>query len=212
MSRPNYAEHLDAEGANVPGPSKHDITMQEGKDSTSGSEFSVKVALEGDADEESSLSELDELVDDNESVSSHEEAAATSSRKPQKQKRKPMTSERANLVQRRLGKLPSLHHRHRALSIYKRVGSSERLACQPRLFQPVDVVPTKSWGSNDVVQMRTAKAGGFNCGSGPSWELLEDRGWYCEATDTQPESESVRRPRVYKDISSTAEIVVLDLP
>jgi transcription factor C subunit 6 len=97
---------------------------------------------------------------------------------------------------------PSVHHRHRAVPLFFRSGRVERLQSLPKLFQAPEITSTNNFTFSPLVQDRVNKAWGYNIGSGPLWELLEDRGWYKEAIENgvEVEKEANRRPRVYVDI------------
>lgn len=97
---------------------------------------------------------------------------------------------------------PSVHHRHRAVPLHSRTGRVERLASKPSLFKPYDVIMTNNFTQNPKVTDRVNKSWGYNVGSGPLWELVEDRGWYKEAIESIPDMdrEEYRRPRVYQNI------------
>ena len=94
---------------------------------------------------------------------------------------------------------PSLHHRHRAVPLFPRPGQVERLESPPPLFGPTSTVPTNSFTHDQRVTERANKAWGYNVGSGPLWDLTEDRGWYKEALPDENEvgREINRRPRIY---------------
>ena len=98
--------------------------------------------------------------------------------------------------------IPSVHHRHRAVPIFFRSGRVERLESAPELFKPPTVTGTNNFTFSPLVQDRVNKAWGYNIGSGPIWELLEDRGWYKEAIEdgVEVEKEAKRRPRVHVDV------------
>ncbi|KAF8967306.1 hypothetical protein BDZ97DRAFT_1903428 [Flammula alnicola] len=98
---------------------------------------------------------------------------------------------------------PSVHHRHRAVALYSRVGRVERLASRPTLFGPPSSTLTNGFTENSKVTDRVNKSWGYNVGSGPLWDLVEDRGWYKEAltTGNGVDDEAKRRPRVYQDVT-----------
>jgi transcription factor C subunit 6 len=98
---------------------------------------------------------------------------------------------------------PSVHHRHRAVPLYSRAGRVERLASRPSLFRASDVVMTNNFTHNAKVTDRVNKSWGYNVGSGPLSDLVEDRGWYKEAVEGVPDmdTEANRRPRVYRNVS-----------
>jgi transcription factor C subunit 6 len=91
---------------------------------------------------------------------------------------------------------PSVHHRHRAVPLYARAGRIERLAVKPPLFGPAAMTGTNNFTHNPAVTNRVNKGWGFNVGSGPLWDLVEDRGWYKEAlvTSDDLQIEANRRP------------------
>lgn len=97
---------------------------------------------------------------------------------------------------------PSVHHRHRAVPLFSRSGRVERLTVRPPLFGPTPVVLTNSFTQSPKVTDRVNKSWGYNVGSGPLWEMVEDRGWYKEAVTTgnDVDSEAKRRPRVLADL------------
>lgn len=97
---------------------------------------------------------------------------------------------------------PSVHHRHRAIPLYSRVGRTERLIERPSLFEPPNLTLTTSFTERPKASERVSKAWGFNVGYGPLWDLVEDRGWYKEAitVGNNTDTEAKRRPRVYPDI------------
>ena len=102
--------------------------------------------------------------------------------------------------------MPSVHHRHRAIPIFFRQGRAERLEARPTLFGPPKIMSTNCFTHNTIIMDRLTKAWGFNVGSGPVWDLLEDRAWYKESIDgvgVQEEKEANRRPRVYVDVLMT---------
>ncbi|KAJ7164647.1 hypothetical protein C8R43DRAFT_1095171 [Mycena crocata] len=91
---------------------------------------------------------------------------------------------------------PSVHHRHKAVPLYSRIGRVERLAIKPVLFGPPAIAPTNNFTHSSAVTNRVNKGWGFNVGAGPLWELVEDRGWYKEAlaVDNDLHTEADRRP------------------
>lgn len=105
--------------------------------------------------------------------------------------------------------LPNVHHRHRAIPLWRKPGSIERLSEPPALFEPDKTELTNSWGSIPAVAERINKAWGYNVGPGPLWELLEDRGWYKEAIDgINADEEKKRRPRVHEYISADSSTIL----
>jgi len=98
---------------------------------------------------------------------------------------------------------PNVHLRHRAVPLFSRPEQSERLAEYPNIFQPTHTVLTNSFTGNGKVMDRVNKTWGFNIGPGPSWEVVEDRGWYKEAETKgeDHETERKRRPRVHQDFA-----------
>ncbi|KAF8912236.1 hypothetical protein CPB84DRAFT_1841910 [Gymnopilus junonius] len=106
---------------------------------------------------------------------------------------------------------PSVHHRHRAVPLYSRSGRVERLTSRPSMFGTPSSVLTNGLTENSKISDRVNKSWGYNVGSGPLWDLAEDRGWYKEAVRTGDgvDMESKRRPRVYEDIRIVDELGVL---
>lgn len=98
---------------------------------------------------------------------------------------------------------PSVNHRHRAVPLYSREGRVERLTAPPTLFTRPATTLTNGFTENSKVTDRVNKAWGYNVGSGPLWELAEDRAWYKEALTTgdDVDIELMRRPRVYGDVA-----------
>ncbi|KAF8891409.1 hypothetical protein BD779DRAFT_1515063 [Infundibulicybe gibba] len=94
---------------------------------------------------------------------------------------------------------PSVNHRHRAIPIYARPGQSERMVSEPTRFDPLSVKLTNGFAHNPTVTNHVNKSWGYNVGSGPLWEMVEDRSWYKEALGAGPDvdNESGRRPRVH---------------
>lgn len=97
---------------------------------------------------------------------------------------------------------PSVHHRHRAVPLYSRAGRVERLTSRPTVFGPPSSILTNGLTENSKISDRVNKSWGYNIGSGPLWDLAEDRGWYKEAVRTgdDVDTEAKRRPRVYQDV------------
>lgn len=97
---------------------------------------------------------------------------------------------------------PSVHHRHRAVPLFSRIGGVERLEAPPILFGPPRTTTTNNFTHSTAVTDRVNKAWGYNVGSGPLWELIEDRAWFKEAivTDGGLEKEYNRRPKVYGSV------------
>ncbi|KAG9318901.1 hypothetical protein JVU11DRAFT_1011 [Chiua virens] len=98
---------------------------------------------------------------------------------------------------------PSAHHRHRAIPVFLREETVERLDEPPLLFKEPHIVPTNSMTTDQSLTERVSRAWGFNVGAGPIWQIMEDRSCYKESiySDAGSEKESSRRPRVYQNIS-----------
>lgn len=96
---------------------------------------------------------------------------------------------------------PSIHHRHRAVPLYRRDGRAERLKESPELFK-APVIAMTNGICDDKVMERVSKAWGYNVGSGPLWEMVEDRGWFKEAEllSKGGDSEAERRPVVHRAV------------
>lgn len=107
---------------------------------------------------------------------------------------------------------PSVHHRHRAIPVFVRKERVERLDAPSKLFNPPDVVPTNSMTSEPFLTERISKAWGYNVGSGPVWNIMEDRSWFKEALEAEenPEYESYRRPRVHEGATMKPGWEILD--
>ncbi|KDR73824.1 hypothetical protein GALMADRAFT_72049 [Galerina marginata CBS 339.88] len=108
---------------------------------------------------------------------------------------------------------PSVNHRHRAVPLYSRVGRVERLTAVPYLFGPPSSAFTNGLTENSKISERVNKSWGYNIGSGPLWDLAEDRGWYKEAVTTEGaddlDVEAKRRPRVYSNVKVRTDLEVL---
>ncbi|KAL4068179.1 hypothetical protein J3A83DRAFT_3825037 [Scleroderma citrinum] len=107
---------------------------------------------------------------------------------------------------------PSAHHRHRAIPVYHHKEDVERLEHPPVLFKAPKTVFTKSMTASQGLTDRIGKAWGYSVGSGPVWEMLEDRSWFKESTwlKGDPRKECSRRPRVYSRLSVRPGWEVLD--
>lgn len=194
----------DEDGA---GPSNTVPTFDEEMDS--GSDFTPEAAelqeeeLDDAGDEEEEISE-EEPVDQD--ASDREELAISTqvAKAPKKAGRKNVVLASGPSTTRLIASnsTPSLHHRHRAIPIHQRTGQVERLKSAPKLYTQPEVVPTNGWSANDKVVLRVNKTWGANVGPGPVWEILEDRAWFKETTDTKHESEATRRPKVHQNIQS----------
>lgn len=107
---------------------------------------------------------------------------------------------------------PSVHHRHRAVPLFSRIGRVERLSSPPILFGPSTTVPTNNFTHSAQVTDRVNKAWGYNVGAGPLWEMVEDRGWFKEAeSGGDMETEATRRPRVHRQLGVKAGWQVLNI-
>jgi len=107
---------------------------------------------------------------------------------------------------------PSVHHRHRATPLFSRPGLVERLVSRPELFGPVKTTLTNSFTHNSQITDRVNKAWGYNVGSGPLWQMVEDRRWFKEAVTTgkDVDAERCRRPRVYQNVRVRSGWTILD--
>lgn len=194
-SRPNYAS-LDDEDAPEPGPSHQ-----------AGSDFELDRDAEAEDDNEDVQMSIDQQSDD--------EIPRTPSRPSRKtpagkKKAKSVISTPGPRQASQTISTPSIHHRHRALPIYKRRENVERLSSRPELFRHAEIVSTNSGSSNGTILDRVGKAWGYNVGSGPLWDLMEDRGWYKEAgCGVINEQEASRRPRVYQDVKIVGDLGIL---
>ncbi|OSD08431.1 hypothetical protein PYCCODRAFT_1455543 [Trametes coccinea BRFM310] len=221
-SRPNYAALLgiSAEDENSAGPSG---TAEVPLDDDSGSDFAAEADAADPADEEDDM-DLDDADGDFEeespvkkrkrsaastrenSVLDYGSASAVSKAKKVPAKATPRRSVAvlpglSMSANRSTHALPSVHHRHRSVGVYKKEGKIERLAEPPRLFGPETTFLTNAWASNEVISSRVNKSWGYNVGPGPLWELAEDRGWFKEAGSTVKTSERELRPRVHQAVT-----------
>ncbi|KAJ7644297.1 hypothetical protein FB45DRAFT_1053081, partial [Roridomyces roridus] len=217
-SQPSYSLALDDEdGQPVAGPSKKKRNVDEGD---SGSDFEPPAQSVAGADEE------DEDDDDDDADESLEQedpvpVPIPKSRKaPAKEKRPAKPAKKTSDVfmpslgsgagiartsKRQIYVLPtpSVHHRHRAVPLYTRVGQVERLAAKPdSVFGPAATASTHNFTHSLEVTKRVNKAWGFNVGPGPIWDLVEDRGWYKEALpdDGDTATDATRRPVTHQGI------------
>ena len=194
-ARINYASLLDDEDENEAGPSGLHQVQQEAE-GIGGSDFEPDQDAEGEEDEG------DEPMPPE--YPSEDEVPQTPVRAGKQKSGKRAKSTTTTPGPRQMSQgasFPSIHHRHRALPIYKREMKVERLSSRPVLFQEQKTVSTNSWTANGVIADRVGKAWGYNVGSGPLWEMLEDRGWYKEAVfGEEGEDEASRRPRVYQEL------------
>ncbi|KAF9450261.1 hypothetical protein P691DRAFT_774066 [Macrolepiota fuliginosa MF-IS2] len=96
---------------------------------------------------------------------------------------------------------PSVHHRHRAVPLYRRDGRVERLRQPAELFKEPTVMMTNSVISGKVME-RVNKAWGYNAGTGPLWEMAEDRGWFKESKrpGNDGDADAQRRPLVHHNV------------
>jgi transcription factor C subunit 6 len=218
-SRPSYASMLgDEDSQPTAGPSKFVLPDED----DSGSEFAPE---EVDVDAEKLIPDMhdDEACPSNFGPLDHKPAEsgvsfpARTHGTPKRSEKVPTKKDRrflskAKVIQvtpglscppiRQMWSLPtpSVHHRHRAIALFSRSGRVERLEFLPPYFGPVKSVLTNTFTHNVLVTDRVNKAWGYNVGSGPLWELMEDRGWYKEAIlgENDLGEESNRRPIVYK--------------
>jgi transcription factor C subunit 6 len=107
---------------------------------------------------------------------------------------------------------PSVHHRHRAVALFTHAKRVERLDDPPSLFGPAKTTFTNNFTYNTTVTDRVNKAWGYNVGSGPLWELLEDRSRYKEAVSEEGdvEQEIYRRPLVHENVTVRAGWSILN--
>ncbi|KAF9022066.1 hypothetical protein BDZ89DRAFT_956970 [Hymenopellis radicata] len=104
---------------------------------------------------------------------------------------------------------PSVHHRHRAVPLHSPTTDVERLVSKPSSpFVKTSTTLTKSFTHNSKTTDRVNKAWGYNVGSCPVWELVEDRAWFKEA-QAGAETEDDRRPRV-QDVNRNVRISCID--
>src|ERR1700722_14591958 len=100
--------------------------------------------------------------------------------------------------------IPSVQHRHRATPLLTRSGRVQRLESPPPLygFGDTNTTDTNNFTTTPAIAQRVSKAWGYNVGSGPIWELVEDRSWFkeeCKFDAVDLDVEAQRRPLVYAD-------------
>ncbi|RDB22994.1 Transcription factor tau subunit sfc6 [Hypsizygus marmoreus] len=226
-SKPSYAAmaglDLDEETGNAPtaGPSKRSVIYDD--DADSGSDFAPEKdpdVQEEEAEDEEAEETLEADVDEEDLVEqprpSIRRSTSTPPVKPKvtvvaKGPPKPSLS-RASKRQMYVLPTPSVHHRHRAVPLYTRVGRVERLESRPSLFRPPKITMTNNFTQNAKVTDRVNKSWGYNVGCGPLWEMVEDRGWYKEAAESGPDmdSDASRRPKVYENVNIKGGWEILD--
>ncbi|KAF5389789.1 hypothetical protein D9757_003666 [Collybiopsis confluens] len=219
-SRPSYASLIGL-GTNEDKPGRIPVD-----DESSGSEFAPETKKSrkesGAIRDDESDEEDDELISDDENVSSQHvpshnlqsstPTASTSQQRPKVKTKgrgisvvkstvsKPTTLSGSFRRQMYVLPTPSVHHRHRAVPLYSVPGRVERLASLPTsIFLTPEVVLTNNFTMNAKTVDRLNKAWGYNVGSGPIWELSEDRGWFKEARSPM-QFERDRRPKVHTNI------------
>ncbi|KAI0747289.1 hypothetical protein BC629DRAFT_1299009 [Irpex lacteus] len=203
-SRPNYAAMVSV---------ADDIsTAGDQEEVESGSDFAPEKDEGHDVQEpDENLSHVsDASAEDDQDMledASDDESFVASTKPTKKGKTKSKSAAKTTRTPRHSLTVPSVHHRHRAIPLYHKEGTVERLTKKPALFKPDGLAFTNSWGSSRTVLARVAKAWGHNVGPGPSWELIEDRAWYGEGSDDAEESK--RRPRVYELCNRQLEYEVL---
>ncbi|KAI0636554.1 hypothetical protein C8Q77DRAFT_1093294 [Trametes polyzona] len=193
-------------------------------DDDSGSDFAPEAAAEDPAEDDAEDMPLDDVEEEHEgdaparkrkrsaastrenSVLDYGSASAVSRAKKTPAKATPRRSVAmipglAMSTSKQAAGLPSLHHRHRSIGVYKKEGKIERLVKEPSLFRAEETVLTNAWFANEVVSIRVNKSWGYNVGPGPLWELVEDRGWFKEAGTVSGTTERELRPRVHEQIS-----------
>lgn len=228
-TRPSYAKlaglYSDNESDSMElGPSSSKMAVDE--EDGSESDFAPEKGIQSLPDEQEEISDTDVASDDEDEDGEGDEeqtpiATTSTTQKPGslnkgkgKAKAKAATSpvkstasgvKTAFRSKRKSYSLPTpnVHLRHRAVPLFSRPEQSERLAEYPNIFQPTHTVLTNSFTGNGKVMDRVNKTWGFNIGPGPSWEVVEDRGWYKEAETKgeDRETEGKRRPRVHQDFA-----------
>lgn len=231
-ARPSYAHmagYTDEDGA---GPSAAVPSLE---DEDSGSDFVMDEApvsptgpddaVEFDGDDDSNMEVDDLLLRDDDSIIFPSEPSGKGKRKAKPKSAKTVAESRkmASLPttpglsrssnrQTYVLPTPSVHHRHRAVSLFTRMGRVERLETPPILFRPAKTIPTNNFTHSASITDRVNKAWGYNVGSGPLWELLEDRSWFKEAVweEADVEVEEHRRPKVHEGVRLQSGWEILD--
>ncbi|KAF8075956.1 hypothetical protein FPV67DRAFT_1558547 [Lyophyllum atratum] len=221
-SRPSYAalEGIDLEGeisGPTPGPSKTAVAFEEDVDSES--DFSPEkdpIAQEEEVEDEEDEDMEPDVDDDNGPDFDQPISRSVSRRSTSALDIKPKvvksTLSRASKRQMYVLPAPSVHHRHRAVPLYTRMGRVERLESRPSLFKKPKITMSNNFTQNSKVTDRVNKSWGYNVGSGPLWEMAEDRGWYKEAVEnvSDMDNDARRRPKVYGNIKVKAGWEVLN--
>ncbi|KAF5378366.1 hypothetical protein D9615_008741 [Tricholomella constricta] len=227
-SKPSYVamagvELDDEHGEPVAGPSKRAVAFDE--DADSGSDFApekdpdaqeAEVENEEDEDMEPDVEEGDDpdfTQPRSRSLSRRSTSVFETKSKLVVAKGPPKPSlSRASKRQMYVLPTPSVHHRHRAVPLYTRTGRAERLETRPSLFKKPKITMSNNFTQNSKVADRVNKSWGYNVGSGPLWEMVEDRGWYKEAVENVPDmdSDANRRPKVYRNIRVKAGWEILN--
>lgn len=228
-SRPDYRALLYVDGDDdvQAGPSsKRQIIEEE----DSGSDFSLKDAgsdaVADEKDDEMSIAP-ESVADEREGmdVDEEKESIAFSTARSQKKSSLPLSgpstssgppaapglaraSNRQNHALPQV--LPHGSHRHRSIPLFQRTEKVERLSTRPEPFSSYETVLTNSGTANEKLINRTNKALSANVGSGPIWDMLEDRAWFKEAHHGAiGYTEAERRPRVYEQIAVSDDLQVL---
>lgn len=107
---------------------------------------------------------------------------------------------------------PSVYHRHKATPLFSRSGRVERLTAPPILFSAPEIAYTNNFTDSKQISDRLSKSWSYNVGSGPLWEIVEDRAWFKEggSEDSSFEDENTRRPLVYTNVKVKSGLQLLD--
>jgi transcription factor C subunit 6 len=219
-SRPNYAL-LSIGDEDQAGSSVNATAAVVDEDVDSGSDFAPEAEETGQVDMDVDDQEVGDPEEEEEEpiVNKPRKSSSTPKTTAPERKTKPLPARgrssvppkaRANKGHNYSLPQPHVNHRHRAIPLYQRDAQVERLETAPAFFKPGATTLTNSFTSSPELTMRLGRGWSANVGSGPLWQLLEDRGWYKEALlDANEASESKRRPRVHAALQTTENISLI---
>ncbi|TFK46673.1 hypothetical protein OE88DRAFT_1648431 [Heliocybe sulcata] len=225
-SQVNYAALIELEGDEA-----QRAQVLEELEQDSGSDFAPEIAVQAVAEDEDDDMDADADADELDEEDEKDESLPPEIPKPKRPKGKGKdTAAKSTTGQRQRGTvelapglsrpsnkqmhalpMPSGNHRHRATPIYWRQGKVERLLSSPKLFCAPRIVAANSSTAHPAIASRIGKAWGYNVGSGPLWDMMEDRAWFKEAiTDAETEyREASRRPKVYRNLNMPTGLDIL---
>ncbi|KAH9484533.1 Transcription factor tau subunit sfc6 [Psilocybe cubensis] len=232
-SKANYAAALaafDSEDENDNPVASSSAAIDTLEDPDSGSDFNPEKNKNGkdnndeeeedeDEDEDADAEGVDDITDEEVEEEAPKPTRSAETKTPPAKGKQKAKAESASVgpppAKRQMYALParSVHHRHRAVPLYSREGRVERLTSRPRIFGAPSTSLTNCVTENSKISDRVNKSWGYNIGSGPLWDLAEDRGWYKEAITTadDADTEANRRPRVYSNLKVVQHLEVISI-